>query len=46
MATCSIETTYAKDDEEVWENADDLWELFMTDCYENPEDDNESDSHF
>ena len=46
MATCSIETTYAKDDEEVWENADDLWELFMTDCYENPDDDNESDSHF
>ena len=50
MATCSIEKTYAKDDEDAgWDadgGADDLWELFMNDCYENPDDENESDSHF
>ena len=50
MATCSIEQTYPKDDEDAdWDaddGADDLWELFMNDCFENPDEDNESDNHF
>ena len=47
MATCDVEKTYPKEDEDYWDgDADDLWETFMNDCYENPDEEADDEIHF